>query len=152
MNAQPTDPNRVQVSIDQRLRTARTLWIALLVAIGFYYMVTVFAQRSEGLRPNDALSLALLVAGVATVLASFLLKNKLVNQAIKQRQVQNVQNGYLVAWVSCELAALLGLFDYFMTSHPHSYVLFIVAAVGDLFHYPRREHFEQASNNPPIHL
>lgn len=51
-----------------------------------------------------------------------------------------------------EVAALLGLLDFFITSDPYFYALFIIAALGELFHFPRREHFENASFNPPINL
>ena len=147
MNTQRTG---VQISIEQRMRTVRTLWLALLLSIVMYYVFTLFAGRPQNLQRNDTLSLALLIAAVSTVLVSFLVKRKLVNRAIDQRQVQHVQQGYLVGWVICEMAALLGLLDFFLTSHPHFYVLFIVAVIGDLFHFPRREHFEHASVNPPI--
>lgn len=147
MNTQRTG---VEISLEQRMRTVRTLWLALLLSIAMYYVLTLFAGRPETLQRNDTLSLALLIAAVSTVLVSFLVKSKLVNRAIDQRQVQHVQQGYLVGWVICEMAALLGLLDFFLTSHPHFYVLFIVAVIGDLFHFPRREHFEHASVNPPI--
>ena len=152
MNTQPIDPKRAQMNIEARMRTVRTLWLALLLSIVMYYLFTIFAGRPENLQRNDTMSLALLIVGVSTVLVSFLIKKKLVNQAIEQRQTLQVQQGYLVAWVMCEVAALLGLLDFFLTSHPHFYVLFIVAAIGDLLHFPRREHFEQASINPPINL
>lgn len=149
MNTQPTG---TQMNIEQRMRTVRTLWFALLLSVVMYYVFTFFAGRPENLQRNDTMSLALLIAGVAAVLVSFVIKRKLVNQAIEQRQVQHVQQGYLVAWVICEMAALLGLLDFFLTSHPHFYVLFIVAVLGDLLHFPRREHFEHASHSPPINL
>ena len=128
------------------------LWLALLLSVGMYYVFTLFSGRPENLQRNDTLSLALLIAGVAAVLVSFLIKKKLVSQGIEQRQPLHVQQGYLVAWVICELAALLGLMDFFLTSHLHFYVLFIVAVIGDLLHYPRREHFEEAAVRPPINL
>lgn len=149
MNTQRTG---VQISLEQRMRSVRTLWLALLLSIVMYYVFTLFAGRPENLQRNDTLSLALLIAALSTVLVSFLVKRKLVNKAIDQRQVQQVQQGYLVAWVICEMAALLGLLDFFLTSHRHFYVLFIVAVIGNLFHFPRREHFEHASINPPIEL
>lgn len=152
MNTQPIDPKRSQINIEARMRTVRTLWLALLLSIVMYYVLTIFAGRPENLERNDTMSLALLIVGVSTVLVSFLIKNKLVNQAIEQRQTLHVQQGYLVAWVMCEVAALLGLLDFFLTSHPHFYVLFIVAVLGDLLHFPRREHFENASPNPGMQL
>ena len=152
MNTQPIDPKRSQTNIEARIRTVRTLWLALLLSVVMYYVFTIFAGRPETLERNDTMSLALLIVGVATVLVSFLVKKKLVNQAIEHRQTLHVQQGYLVAWVMCEVAALLGLLDFFLTSHPHFYVLFIVAALGDLLHFPRREHFELASPNPGMQL
>jgi hypothetical protein len=150
MNTQPIDPKRAQLNIEQRMRTVRILWFGLLASVAMYYLFTILAGRPENLARNDMLSLALLIGGVSTVLVSFLIKKKLVNQAIEQRQALHVQQGYLVAWVICEMAALLGLLDFFLTSHPHYYVLFIVAALGDLLHFPRREHFEQASGQYPL--
>ena len=130
----------------------RTLWLALLVNVGLFYFLTRVAARPENLEPNNTLSLALLAAGVSTVLVSFVVKSKLIGRAIEQRQVQQVQQGYIVAWAMSEVAALLGLLDFFITSDPYFYALFIIAALGELFHFPRREHFENASFNPPINL
>jgi hypothetical protein len=152
MKTQPIDPKSAQISIEQRMRSVRILWLGLLASLAVYYVFTLIQGRTENVGPNDTLSLALLIVGVSTVLVSFLIKNKLVNQAIDQRQVQQVQQAYIVAWVICEVAALLALLDFFMTSHPHYYILIIVAAIGQLLHYPRREHFDQASFNPPIDL
>lgn len=152
MNSRQTAPNDAPVDIEQRMRTVRIVWMALLVNIGLFYFLTRAAGRPENIEPNDTLSLTLLAAGVSTVLVSFLVKSKLIGRAIEQRQVQQVQQGYIVAWAMSEVAALLGLLDFFITSDPYFYALFIIAALGELFHFPRREHFENASFNPPVNL
>jgi len=148
MNLQPTDPNGAPVNIDERMRSVRTVWFALLLSIGLYYLLTILAERPENF-PNNTLSLALLAVGVSTALISFLVKSKLISRAIEQRQVLRVQQGYVVAWAMSEVAALLGLLDFFVTSDPYFYVLIIIAAVADLLHFPRREHFENASFKSP---
>jgi hypothetical protein len=148
MNTRQTNSNGAEINIEQRMRTVRTLWFGLLGSIGMYYVLTLIADRPESLAPNNTLSLALLIAGVSTALVSFVVKNKLISRAIEERQVLHVQQGYLVAWVITEFAALLGLVDFFTTNDPYFYVLFIVAAVVDVLHFPRREHFKQASFNP----
>lgn len=152
MKPGPTDSNNAQPNIEQRMRTVRILWLALLCSVGLYYLLTMFAGRPENVEPNHTVSLALLAAGVSSTLISFLIKNNLINRAIEQRQVQQVQQGYIVAWAMCEVAALLGLMDFFMTSDPYFFVLFILAALGELLHFPRREHFENASPIPSINL
>lgn len=78
MNSRQTDPNDAQINIEQRMRTVRTLWLALLVNVGLFYFLTRVANRPEHIEPNDTLSLALLAAGVSTVLVSFLVKSKLI--------------------------------------------------------------------------
>ena len=145
MKPEATDPNNAQMNIEQRMRTVRILWLALLFSVGLYYLFTIVAGRPENLEANNTVSLALLAVGVSTTLVSFLVKNKLINRAIEQRQVQQVQQGYVIAWAMCEVSALLGLMDFFLTSDRYFYVLFIIASLSELLHYPRREHFENAS-------
>lgn len=148
MNRQPTAPN--DMTIEQRMRTVRTLWIALVISIGMYFLVTRFAGRPENVEPNNQLSLALLVAGFSASLISFVIKNKLVSRAIERQQVQQVQQGYVVGWAIAEVGALLGILDFFTTSDPYYYVLLILGVSTQLFHFPRREHFENAMVNKPI--
>lgn len=138
------------MNLEQRMRTVRILWLVLLVNVGLFYLLTNFADRPENLQPNSTLSLALLAAGVSTTLVSFLIKNRLINQAIEQRQLERVQQGYIVAWAMCEVAALLGLLDFFLTNDSYFYVLFIIGALGELLQFPRREHFENASFDPSL--
>ena len=152
MKPQSTDSNNAQLNVDQLLRTVRIVWLALLINVGLFYLLTNFADRPANIEPNSTLSLALLAAGVSSTLASFLVKNRLISRAIEQRQVQQVQQGYIVAWAMCEVAALLGLVDFFLTSDPYFYAPFVIAALGELLQFPRRDHFENASFNPPINL
>lgn len=152
MKPEATDPTNTQMNLEQRMRTVRILWLALLFSVGLYYLFTIFAGRPANLEPNNTVSLALLAAGVSTTLVSFLVKNRLITRAVEQRQVQQVQQGYVIAWAMSEVAALFGLMDFFLTNDRYFYVLFIIAALGELLHYPRREHFENASFSSPINL
>ena len=128
----------------------RTLWIGMLASIGTYYVFTLFAGRSEDITPNPIVSLTLVGVGLLTTLISFPIKNKLLTTAVDQQQVQLVQQAYIVAWAISEVAALLGLLDFFLTGHRHYYLLLIIAAAGQLLHFPRREHVLNASFKSPI--
>jgi tellurite resistance protein TehA-like permease len=134
----------VQETVELRLRTMRTLWFALFASVGLYYAFTFIAGRSEDREPNPTLSLILIVIGVSTTLIAFVIKSKLINLAIEQQRVQLVQQAYIVAWAMTEVAALLGLLDFFATGHRHYYILFIIAAVGMVLQTPRREHVVNA--------
>jgi hypothetical protein len=131
--------NNPHADIELRIRTIRTLWIALLLSIGGYFVVTIFVKPSQDLTPYPALSLVLLLVGVSTTLISFLIKSKLLSRAVDLQQVTLVQQGYLVGWAINEVAALLGMLDYFVTGHRHYYILFIISALGLLLQFPRRE-------------
>ncbi|HEX6045499.1 MAG TPA: hypothetical protein VFZ22_13495 [Pyrinomonadaceae bacterium] len=144
------NPNNPQQTIDVRLRTMRTLWIGLVLSIGAYFVVTLIAERSEELQPNPTLSLILLGGSVFTTLIAYLVKSKLLNQAIEQQQLQQVQQAYIVGWAITEVGALLGLLDFFATGDRYYYVPFIVAAVGQLLQFPRYEHVLHASSSKPI--
>ena len=139
--ANPNDPQAVEV----RVRSIRILWFAMLLSICFYYFFTYFKGRSENLIANPSLSLALLGAGISTTLISFLIKAKLLTKAIEQQNLGMVQQAYIVTFAISEVAALLGLLDFFATSDRYYYVLFIVAACGLLLHFPRREHVVNAA-------
>ena len=150
MNAQPANQNDPQQNIELRLRTMRTLWVAMFVSIALYYGLTFFVTPPENTNPNSMLFLILVIVALSMTLISFLVKNKLLNQAIEQQRVQLVQQAYIVALALTEVAALLGLLYFFMTGDRYYPILFVIGACGQLLHFPRREHVINAS--PAISL
>lgn len=123
----------------------RTLWFAMFMSVVMYYVFTFFVERSENVNPNATVSLMLVGVGLLTTLISFPVKNRLLARAVEQQQVQLVQQAYIVALAVTEVAALLGLLDFFLTGNRYYYILFIIAACGQLLHFPRREHVLNAS-------
>jgi hypothetical protein len=143
-NLQP--PNQqLQQQIELRMRTLRTLWIALLLSVGAYFAITLFLHRQEDARPNGTLSLILAIIGFSAILISLALKSRFLNRAVEQQQVSLVQQGYLLAWAVTEVAALMGLLDFLATNDRYYYIFFLIAGCGHLLNFPRREHVENAS-------
>ena len=140
----PTNQNDQQ-TIETRIRSIRILWFAMLLSFVFWYFFTFIKGRSENLTANPSLSLVLLGVGVSTTLISFLIKAKLLSKAVEQRNLAMVQQAYTVTFAVTEVAALLGLLDFFSTTDRYYYVLFIIAACGMLLHFPRREPVENAA-------
>jgi hypothetical protein len=132
-------------TVELRIRTLRVIWIGLLSSIGAYFALTLLVERPEGGEPNTTLSLILVALSASTTMASFLVKGKLLGRAIEQEQPAQVQQAYVVAWALTEVAALLGVIDYFTTSNAYYYALFLIAAGGQLLHFPRSEHVINAS-------
>jgi hypothetical protein len=145
-----TNQDDAQGNVDQRMRTMFTLWIALFISIGLYYAFSLVKGRPEGLDPESTLPLPWIAVALSTVLISFLIKSKLISQAVDQQRVQLVQQAYIVAWAITETAALVGLLLFFLNGNRFYYVLFLIAAAGMLLHFPRREHVLNASSRRSV--
>ena len=137
-------------NVELRIRSMRTIWIALILSIGAYFVLTLFAQKSENIEPNSMLSVILIAIAASTTLISFPIKSKLLNNAIEQGQVPQVPQAYVVAWAVSEAGALLGVVDYFLTTDRYYYAPMLIAVCGQLLHFPRREHIESASFRPSL--
>lgn len=142
--------NDLQANLDNRIRSVRTIWFAMLLSIGLYYLLTLFTGNPhEDVRPNKHLFFGFAVAGLFFVIISLPIKKKYLTQAVNEQRVRLVQTGYVVAWALTEVAALLGLLDFFLTGNRHYYLLFIIAALGNLLNFPQRQHFLDASFKGP---
>src|ERR1700752_4618540 len=102
MNPQTTQNDSPQ-NIELRIRTMRILWIAMCLSIGAYFAFTIFSGRAADVKPNNTVSVALVVAAVLIILISFPIKGRLLSRAVEQRQVQLVQQGYIVTWAITEV-------------------------------------------------
>ena len=140
----------MQENIEPRIRTMRTIWIAMLMSTGFYYAFTFFVKRPETVDLNSTLFLVLAAIALSTAFISFPIKNKLISQATEQQHVPLVQQAYILAWALSEIPALLGLLDFYVTGNRYFYVLFLIAVLAQLLHFPRREHVINASFKKPI--
>jgi hypothetical protein len=139
------NPQEPQTNIEARLTTMRVLWIAMFLSLGLYYVLSLFVPRSEDVEPNATLSLVLAGVALTTTLISFPIKSKLLARAVDQQQVQLVQQAYILALALAETGGMLGLVDYFATGNRYYYAPLIIAACGQLLHFPRREHVTNAS-------
>ena len=138
--------NRTDVKLSGRYQTLLILWAALLLSVLLYL---VLAFTVPGAQPESAQSsvvtFALTAAGVFLAIVSFAIKQKFMAQAEAKQAPGLVQTGLIIALALCEAAALLGLVDHFTTGNPYFFVLFIVAILGMLLHFPRRNQLEVAS-------
>jgi hypothetical protein len=123
----------------------RIIWMALLMSLVIYYVITFFVARPNDVAPNPTLSLVLISVAVLAVLISFLIKSRLLSKAIDQQHTGMVQQAYIVTWAINEVAALLGLLDFFTTADRYYHALFLISALGLLLHFPRREPVVNAS-------
>ena len=132
----------IQAKVETRLRTMRVLWGFFLITAALFMLVT-FVVGPQGERyetGNEATLFAVfLVMGLSLVAASFVVRGLMQKRAIAEGKAELVHTAMIVALALCEGAVLFGLVSYFVTGHRYSFVLFVVGALGELAHFPRRE-------------
>lgn len=139
----PVDSN--QPSIEMRHRTILILWFAIVMSVLMFLVLVKFIPTRE--TGDGRLSLILNSAGIVPLGMSFLLKQRILQQAVTQQRLDLVQVAYVLAFALCEMAALLGLVDRFLNGSRYYYVGFLFAGLGLLLHFPRKQHLLDAS--PP---
>lgn len=140
-------------NIEKRLRTMRILWVAFLWNIGLFALFAYFLAPASGAESGTLgaseqfppLLIIFFVLGVAAVGLSFVMKQQFMRKAVSEQRLEHVQTGVIVALVLCEVAALFGLLALFLSGNRNAYFLFVIGAVGQFLHYPRREHILAAT-------
>ena len=131
---------------DMRYRSLLIIWGAQLSSLSLFFLLTIFIERPTVAGDADALRWIFPALGCLLVLLSFVLKSRIVAQAVERQDAGRVLVGYIVGFAICEMAGLLGLLLYFMRgASVQYYFLFALAALGLLLHAPRRSHLSDAS-------
>ncbi len=134
------NPTPRQATAGARQRGLLIIWLAQFISLGILFALTklIDVPVSAG---NDNLRWLMGICGGATFALSFMLKHILVGRAFEQGRPDYITTAYVLAFALCEAAAVCAVVNYFVSGLT-MYLLFILAAVGLLFHFPRRAHFE----------
>ena len=141
MNQTPDQAGKLEA----RYRVQFIVWLALISNVGMLLLITNIIEAPPAHADNMMLVWVLLALGVFAFAISFVLKGKLLSQAIDRGRPEMVQTGLIVALALCEVSALCGLVVFFVTGAGYYYIFFIISALGMLLHMPRREHLRAAS-------
>lgn len=130
--------------VELRHRNILIIWAASLTLIPMYLVLAWV----NSLPPDpEKLTLSLMLSGlsVVPVAISFLVKKKLLAKAADLQKLELVQQAYVVAFVLCEGALLLGLINYFVTGSPYYVGALAIGGLGLLLHFPRKQHLLDAT-------
>src|SRR6267142_1809885 len=114
-------------NLNKRYQTLLILWFALLVSI-----------NQPGTSSRSLLIVALTALGTFLVVVSFPVKQRLLERAVEKQDTALVQKALVIACAMCEVSALLGLLEHLVIGNREYYLLFVMAAGGTAFHFPRR--------------
>ncbi len=144
--------NTDQRSIDARYRGLVITWLAILISMGMYVFLTRVTanQPAENPSPGTVEMNKIVLARCATLAIltfafSFLFKRKFMKQAMENHDIGFINRGHILALAMCEATCLFGLLAYFLTQNPYAYLLFGLAALGVLLHFPRKAQLLYAS-------
>jgi predicted MFS family arabinose efflux permease len=140
---QVISPQQAEERVAARYRVFLFLWIAILTSMSILFALALFLPSSGS--ANETLSFALLGTAFVTVVASLFIKQQMVKKAIDQQQVAVLMNAYIISFALSESAALFGLLDHFVSGSGYYRFSFIMAAIGMLLHFPKKEHVRAAS-------
>ena len=115
----------------------------MLMSLGIFLSLAVFVPGSGS--PNRTMSYAFFGISMVLVIASLLIKQRQLKQAIEKRQVALLQNAYILGFALCEAAALFGLLDHFVTGSNNYRYMFALAVFGMLVHFPKKDHVRSVS-------
>jgi F0F1-type ATP synthase membrane subunit c/vacuolar-type H+-ATPase subunit K len=141
----------MDIDLAKKYQTMVTLWAALLMSVVLYFVVTVFAAppiAESDSPPSKLLLIGVAALGTFLVGVSFVVKRKFLSQAVEQQDVGLVQKAMVFACALCEATALLGVLSRFLMNNRHHAFLFLLAAAGQVLHFPRRDDLEAARWKP----
>ena len=146
----------MQSNLDKRYQTMVVLWFSLLASVGMYLLVALFVAPQHANEPQNTSSHLMIVvltaSGTFLVIVSFVVKQRILERSVEKQDVNLVQKALVVACAMCEVSALLGLLGRFTIGNREYYWLFLLAAAGLAFHFPRRSQLESASYMDPARL
>lgn len=139
----------METNLDKRYQTQVVLWFALLLSIGSLLVVAALLAPELGNQPRQPSGfieiVALTAPGILLVILSIVVRKTLLARSIEKQDVSLVQTSLVIACALCEASALLGLIEFFVIGYREYYLLFLFAAAGIAFHFPRRGQLESAS-------
>jgi hypothetical protein len=138
-----------QRNVDAGYLTLRIIWLVILAGVIGLFIITRLVQPPVG-DSNKMLFWILMTLGLVAVGASFVVKQKLLRQALEKRSAELTRSAYIAALALCEAAGLFGMVTFFVTGVQQYYLFFVLSGFGILLHKPQRDDLLAVSNEGKI--
>jgi hypothetical protein len=138
----PIGPN--QTRIEAQHRVILIIWVFMFMSVvGFLVMTVLIPSNAQG--DNRVLAFVLIGLSLLNLVISFIIKRSFLAQSVEKQDLSLVSKAYIVALALCESAGLFGLLIHFAAGSVYYYVPFVIAVVGMLLHFPKKQHLLDAS-------
>lgn len=129
--------------VDADYRTLRIIWLAILTGLVALFIITRVVEPSAS--TGGILFSVLFSFGVVNFSYSFILKYRLLKQAVEKRKPELARSGYIIAFTLCEAVGIFGLITHLVAGAPYYYFFFVLSGFGILLHKPQRDDLLAAS-------
>jgi hypothetical protein len=140
---------KAQTKVQARYPKMVVLWFGQLMSVVALVCFSLFlvpeSSDVSGTSPGFLQRVVLTGLGTFLVVVSFMVKRKFLERSVEKQDIDLVQKAFVIAVAMCEMTALLGVLERFLTNHRDYYLLFLIAAAGIALHFPRREHLVAAT-------
>lgn len=140
-------------NVEAQYRTTTILWFALLISQLMFLVVMYFAKpgiyrfdfSKSLLGENPAIIIVFAILGISTVIMSFVIRKKFINQAIAEQKTPLVQTALIIGCALCEAATLFGFVLAFAFDYQFFFLWFALGIFGTIMHFPKRDNLIAAS-------
>ncbi len=138
---------------EQLYKAILTIWAALLMSQCLFVALVLFVKpnllKFDLTKPllgdNGAIVLAFAAVSLLLVALSFVLKKRLLDQAVNEQKPALVQSALVVACALAEAVSLLGLATAFVFDYQYFFLFSAVGIGTALLHFPKRSDIHVAS-------
>lgn len=142
-----TTPNKE--NIEARYRSMVIIWIAQIMSVVMFFVVTQFVDVPDDRAENNILSFVFAAVGTFCAIISFIVRAKLLRQSVDKQDLALVQTANIAGRALCEVPAILGVIERFILPGREYLLLLLISALAMLLHYPRRSDLHAASYKDP---
>jgi hypothetical protein len=140
-------------NVEQLYKTNLVLWSAFLLSQSAFFMVLYVAKpnlfKFDFSKPFGGENLIVVVIfGFMAIINLFIglfLRIQAVQRAIDEQNPKVLQSGLILGMAFCESLSILGLVLAFAFDYQYFFLWFILAIIGMMLHYPRRQNYHDAS-------
>jgi uncharacterized membrane protein len=134
-------------NIEPLYRTNLILWAAFLMS-QFLFLAVIFFAKKELFNfdftksPLGKEPVVILIIGMIALFnfaLSFYMNSQMTNEAIKLQRPAGIQTAQILAYALCESISIFGVVLAFIFDYPYFFVLFGLAILGIILHFPKRD-------------
>jgi hypothetical protein len=135
-----------EMQLETRRKSMVVLWVASIFTIGLYWLFSVFSSGPEPEKgPVRFIAFLFPAIGIGLALISIIIRRRYLKQAEERQAPALVQTGFVVSIALCDAIGLLGILDHFVTGNQYYFIMFAIAVIAIVFHFPRRQQWAIAS-------